>query len=117
MRFVAIEYNIPSLVNKPFKGYLRIPDDFPSSWVVGFDAYLRREKKVKGEITYYPLNIRTMTPLGMGKDIPGYDNLEDDFNLAIRSTKYFPSNPDNDAIRRAWSKRDSMSPDYAPKER
>jgi hypothetical protein len=116
MRFVGIEYDVPN-TNKRLKGFLRIPENFPPYWIGGFIEYLRDSKNITGNIDVYPLNVRTMTPDKMGKPIAGYDDLEDDFNLAIRSNKYYPSCPQNDAIRRCWSKLDPTTPTYAPKER
>ena len=115
MRFVGIEYDIPNTSNHT-KGYLRIPDSMPPGWFIGYEDYLKKEKKVVSKIHIYPLNIKLDSDT-MGSAITGYDNLEDEFNLALRSNKYFPRCEETDAIRRAWSMMDPVSPDYAPKER
>lgn len=114
MRFVAIEYK-DGTNNTDVKGYLRIPDNMPPNWTNGYRKYLKDVKKVKDSIDIYPLNIHLNSDT-MGKPPTGYVNLEDDFNLALRSTKYYPIVP-YEATRRAWSMMDPMSPDFVPKER
>lgn len=115
MRFVAIEY-IDGTNNNKVLGYLRIPENMPAIWSNGYRDYLRDKKKVSGDIQIYPLNVHLLTPDTMGKAPTGYTNLEDDFNLALRSNKYYPSES-SETIRRAWSMMDPMSQDFAPKER
>lgn len=115
MRFVAIEYK-DGTNNNNVLGYMRIPENMPSIWTYGYRAYLRDKKKVTGEIKIYPLNAHLMDSDNMGKAPLGYTNLEDDFNLALRSNKYYEE-CQSECIRRAWSMMDPMSPDFAPKER
>lgn len=114
MRFVAVEYK-DGTNNNQVKGYIRIPDNMPPIWSNGYRDYLKEKKRVIGDIKIYPLNIHLNSDT-MGKAPLGYTNLEDDFNLALRSNKYYP-NESFAAVRRAWSMMDPMSPDFAPKER
>ena len=115
MRFVAIEYDIPNTSNH-VKGYLRIPDNVPANWHMGYYNYLREEKSIVSDIKIYPLNVH-LDSNTMGKVITGYTNLEDEFNLALRSNKYYPISEEYDAVRRSFSKLDPMSPDYMVKGR
>ena len=112
MRFVAIEYKSG---NNKVLGFLRIPEDFPVSWHLGFREYLT-DKKNASNITIYPLNIH-MTSDTMGKTPSDCINMEDDFNLALRSNNYYPICDETDAIRRSWSKMDPRSLDYGAKGR
>ena len=114
MRFVAIEYK-DGTNNNNVKGYLRIPDNMPTNWSDGYRKYLKDKKKVIDDIKIYPLNIH-LNEDTMGKAPLGYTNMEDDFNLALRSNKYYFSQC-SEAIRRAWSKMDPMCPDFVSKER
>lgn len=112
MRFVAVEYKSG---NNKVLGFLRIPEDFPVSWFLGFREYLSVEKKAN-DIKIYPLNI-SMNSDTMGKTPSDCTNMEDDFNLALRSNKYYPICDETDAIRRSWSKMDPRSLDYCVKGR
>lgn len=116
MKFVAIEFR-NGVNNTNMLGYLKIPDSFDPMWSVGFRCYLMDKYMIpNGVIRIYPLKFRN-TPEAMGRDIAGYTNLEDDFNLALRSTYYYPNDPDSDRIRRQYSVLDPMCPDYRVKER
>jgi hypothetical protein len=113
MRFVSVEYKSG---NNKVLGFLRIPDNFPAQWPIGFIEYLKEEKKAVGDIIIYPLNIKVTSDI-MGKLPSGCTNMEDDFNLALRSNKYYPQCDTTDAIRRAWSNMDPRSLDYSVKGR
>lgn len=115
MSFVAVEFD-NGVNNTHVVGYLRIPENFHSSWSLGFRCYIADMYNVKGPIEIYPLNVR-LTNDTMGSDIAGYTNMEDDFNMALRSNHYYPECADTDFIRRQWSMLDPMSPDYHVKER
>lgn len=115
MKFVGVEFD-NGVNNTHKRGYLRIPEQFDPAWHLGFRDYLREKYKVKGGIKVYNINVH-LTSDTMGHDLPGYDNMEDDFNLALRSNTYYPPDEENDHIRRQWSMLDPMSPDFHPKER
>lgn len=112
MRFVAVEYRSG---NNKVLGFLRIPENFPVSWHLGFREYLTIEKKATN-IKIYPLNI-SMNSDTIGKTPSDCTNMEDDFNLALRSNNYYPICDETDAIRRSWSRMDPKSLDYRPKGR
>lgn len=115
MSFVAVEFGEKANASY-ILGYLRIPEDFPPTWHLGFRRYLKDKYKISGQLKIYPLpvhqnqNTLTINPVG-------YKNMEDDFNLAIQSTKYYPICDETDAIRRSYSKLDLMSADYKEKRR
>lgn len=116
MRYVAIEYKSDK-IDKPVKGYLKIPDNFPNRWSNGFMKYLMDKYSVKPQnISFYPLKVSFASET-LGDSPKGYTNLEDDFILALRSNKYYPPSPITDAIRRSWSINDPTNLTYAPKER
>ena len=115
MNYVAIEFD-NGVNNTHVLGYLRTPDDFHPLWSIGFRQYLIDTYKVKGTVRIYPLRVRP-TPENMGKDLPGYKNMEDDFNQALGSDFYYPISPATNSIRRQWSKLDPKSPDYLAKNR
>lgn len=115
MKFVAIEFD-NGLNNTHTMGYLRIPEQFNPVWHLGFRDYLREKYKVSGGIKIYNLNLRTNSDT-IGLTVPGYTNMEDDFNLALRSNNYYPPDEDTDNIRRQWAKLDPISPDFCVKER
>lgn len=114
MRFVAIEFK-----NKKngtdTKGYLRIPENFNTNWSMGFRQYLIDTYGAEC-LNIYPLNVHLDSDT-MGRAIVGYSNMEDDFNMALRSNIYYPPSPNNDNIRRAWSMLDPMQEYFVKKER
>lgn len=116
MTFVAVEFD-NKVNNTHVQGFLRIPTGFNPKWHLGFRQYLIDTYKIIDPIQIYPLNVRLTTD-EMGKRCRGsYKNMEDDFNLALRSLKYYPMSKENDSIRRQWSKLDPSSPDYRIKDR
>ena len=117
MSYVAIEFD-NKVNNTHVKGYLRIPDNFNGSWSLGFRNYLRDKYKITGDLKIYPLHVK----INHGEKSPsvspiGYTNMEDDFNLALRSNTYYPRSPESDATRREWSMLDPLSQDFTVKER
>lgn len=117
MRAVAIEYDVPG-TNAHKKGYLRIPEDFPGDWSIGFRKYIRDKYNMKpsDDIDIYPYMKRT-TSEDMGWTPFGYINMEDDFILALRSTEYYPDNEKNNALRRSWVKMEPSNQMFIPKDR
>ena len=116
MRFVAIEFD-NSLNNTHVRGYLKIPENFNGSWSLGFRDYLIDKYKVKGDIKIYPLHFHVNHGDNGSVAPAGYANMEDDFNLALRSNTWYPRSPQSDATRREWSMVDSVSQDFTVKER
>lgn len=115
MNYVAVEFD-NGLNNTHVLGYLRTPDDFHPLWSIGFRQYIIDTYKVnKGTVKIYPLRVR-LTSETMGKDIVGYKNMEDDFNMALSSDFYYPISPTTNSIRRQWSKLSPKSPDYCAKD-
>lgn len=114
MRYVAIEYYVNG-VSEPYKGYLKIPTDFPDGWAMGFIQYLKDEKNARN-VRVYPYKV-VPTPRTLGDGVENFKNMEDDFILALRSNKYFPPNPKNQRIRRMWAMSDPKYATFAPKER
>lgn len=114
MRYVGIEFTIRNVSNE-YKGWLKIPNDFPPNWHIGFVKYLKDNKNVT-KIDIYPYKIDT-NPEDMGDGPRGWINMEDDFNLALRSNKYYPPTKENQHIRRLWSTFDPVNLTYAPKGR
>lgn len=103
---MAIEYGAS-------KGYVKVPDEFPGSWEIGFMNYIRGEKKYLGDIKIYNLNIHT-TADTMAKDPAGFTNMEDDLKLALGNNKYYPPCPETDSIRRMYSKFYPTNPSFTP---
>lgn len=103
MRAVAIEYDVPG-TNGHKKGYLRIPDNFPASWCIGFMEYIRDKNNMKpsDEIHIYPYTTPT-TEDRMGWTPQGYTSMKDDFILALRNKKYYPQNSECDVLRRMYT--------------
>jgi len=114
MRFVAIEFKDDQGAH--VKGYLRIPMNFTSGWHIGFMRYLQSKYNTKSPIQIYPLHVH-LTPSTMGKRLAGYVNMEDDFNMALRSNCYYPLGEETDYVRRSWTQLDPMSHDYKRKHR
>lgn len=115
MRYVAIEYHAPK-TNQNYKGFLSIPEEFPGNWSNGFVDYIRDKNNMTScdDVDIYPLNLPT-NHYSMGITPNGYKNMYDDFVLALRSNKYYPSNKQNDAIRRMWSKHTPQTQTFAPR--
>lgn len=114
MKFYGIEFD-NGVNNTHVKGYLRAPEQFNPSWHLGFRTYLVDKYKATN-LTIYNINTR-LTPDTMGHDLTGYHNMEDDFNLALRSNFYYPIDDVTDNIRRQWARLDPASPDFRMKER
>lgn len=113
MRFIAVELGVKTSANY-ILGYLRVPDDLPPSWFIGFRQYLIDKYKVEPKIYPIPVHQNTTSMTVYPK---GYTNMEDDFNLALRSLKYYPSSQDNDATKRAYAKLDPTSSMFIEKKR
>lgn len=114
MNFVAIEFD-NGMNNTHVLGYLKIPDNFHSLWAMGFRNYIVDKYFVKGLVKIYPLRVRN-TSEKMGRDIPGYTNMEDDFKAALSSTYYYPECASTNTIRRQYSMLDPKSLDYTSKD-
>lgn len=115
MNFVAIEFD-NGVNGAHVKGYLRIPNDFNPLWHLGFRKYLSEKYQPTSSILIYPLRIH-QDPNSMGKPIPGYKNMEDDFNMALRSNIYYPIGDETSNIRREWAMMDPRSCDFVKKNR
>ena len=114
MNLVAIEFD-NTINNTHKKGFLRIPYDFNSTWNIWFLNYLK-DKYGAEEISIYPLNIQSSFE-NHSAAILNYDNMEDDFILALRSNIYYPDNDDNNYIRRQWASLDLTTSSFTVKER
>ena len=114
MNFVAIEYD-NKVNNSHAKGFIRIPNDFHPEWSIGYRAYLCDKYKAEN-IRIYPLNVQLNSD-SMGYNISGFENMEDSFILALRSTEYYPNTNTNAYIRRQWAMLDPTTQSFTVKER
>ena len=110
MNFVAVEFD-NRMNNTHVLGYLRTPNNFHPLWSIGFRQYLSDKYKVKDGVRIYPLRVKQNSD-NMGKDLPGYTDMEEDFISALKSNYYYPICATNDSIRRQWSMFDPAKPDY-----